>query len=136
MSRPRIHLILKPSPIDGIGVFTLTPLKKGDGVPLFAADDSKVISRRENVRLPKAYSRYHVPDADEKWWGPVDYHRMSIGWYLNHSDEPNIDASANFTALRGIKAGEELTIDYSYSRFDWVDDPGKRHGRPAYKPLR
>jgi SET domain-containing protein len=133
---PRIHLILKPSAIDGIGVFTLTPIKKGDKAPLFADDDTKVISRQENARLPKAYARYHVPDAAEKWWGPVDYHRLSIGWYLNHSSQPNIDAAADFTALRAIRAGEELTIDYAYSRFDWVDDARKRHGRPAYKPLR
>jgi SET domain-containing protein len=130
-----IHLILKPSLIEGVGVFTLTSIRKGDQVPLFGVDDSTTISRSENARLPKVYARYHVPDAEEKWWGPLDYHRMSIGWYLNHSPTPNIDVRSGYTALRGIKIGEELTIDYTYSKFDWVHDRNKRHGRPAYKLL-
>jgi SET domain-containing protein len=132
MTKPFVHLILKPSPIEGIGVFTLTAIKQGDKVPLFNEDDSKVISKEEYARLPEAYSRYHVPDADEKWWGPIDYHRMSIGWYLNHSNTPNINVLAGFTALRRIRVGEELTIDYSYCKFDWVNDKNKRHGRPLY----
>ena len=135
MTESPIHLILKPSTIEGVGVFTLTPIRKGARVPLFCAGDSKTISRRQYARLPSAYARYHVPDADEKWWGPVDYHRMSVGWYLNHSRTPNLNVLDNFTALRRIAAGEELTIDYAYSKFDWVDDKDKRHGRPAYKPL-
>jgi SET domain-containing protein len=135
MTKRPIHLILKPSLIEGVGVFTLTPIKKGDRVPLFKKDDSTIISRRENVRLPQEYSRYHVPDRDENWWGPIDYHRMSIGWYLNHSTTPNIDAVDDFVALRRIKIGEELTINYSYSKFDWVNDKSKRHGRPPYRLL-
>ena len=135
MTQTRVHLILKPSLIEGIGVFTLTPIKKGERVPLFTDDDSKIISREENARLPKAYSRYHVPDRDENWWGPRDYHRLSIGWYLNHSVNPNINVLDNYTALRRIAIGEELTIDYSYSKFDWVKDKDKRHGRPPYRLL-
>jgi SET domain-containing protein len=135
MTPTRIHLILKPSLIEGVGVFTLTAIKKGIRVPLFDEDDSKTVSRREYAAMPKAYSRYHVPDIDEKWWGPRDYHRMSIGWYLNHSETPNIDVVNDYTALRRIAVGEELTIDYSYSKFDWVKNKDKRHGRPPYKLL-
>src|SRR6266849_3362720 len=100
MSNPFVHLILKPSSIEGIGVFTLTPIREGDKVPLFNEDDSKVISKEEYACLPEAYSRYHVPDAEEKWWGPIDYHRMSIGWYLTHSGPPNIDVLSGFIAVR------------------------------------
>src|SRR5207342_3049418 len=117
LTKTRIHLILKPSGIEGVGVFAATPIKKGDRVPLFPGDDSKIIPRHENAGLPKEYFRYHVPDRDEKWWGPTDYHRMSIGWYLNHSHTPNIDVLDGYKALRKIAAGEELTIDYSYSKF-------------------
>jgi SET domain-containing protein len=132
MTKSPIHLILKPSSVDGIGVFALTPIKKGDKVPLFNEDDSTIISREDYLRMPEAYSKYHVPDAEERWWGPIDYHRMSIGWYLNHSKTPNIDILAGFTALHQIEAGEELTIDYSYCHFDWVTDKAKRQGRPLH----
>ena len=135
MPKTRIHLILKPSLIEGVGVFTLTPIKKGDRVPLFEKDNSAIVSRKENARLPKAYARYHVPDSEEKWWGPEDYHRMSIGWYLNHSATPNVDVADNYRALRRIAAGEEITIDYSYSKFDWVKIRDRRHGRPPYTLL-
>jgi len=126
-----IHLLLKPSGIQGVGVFTLGPIAKGEKVPVFPEDDSVVVAREEFARLPPDYAKYHVPDAEEgKWWGPKDYHRMTIGWYLNHSDAPNIDALADWTALRRIEPGEELTIDYSFCKFDWVRDETKRHGRP------
>lgn len=133
--KTRIHLILKPSSIEGVGVFTLSPIRQGDRVPLFEVDDSTTISRSENAELPRAYSRYHVPDAEERWWGPSDYHRMSIGWFLNHSRTPNVDVRNNYAALRDIAVGEELTIDYTYSKFDWVHDADKRHGRPPYTLL-
>jgi SET domain-containing protein len=114
------HLILKPSPIDGLGVFTLTPIRQGEPVPLSNEDEARILSEAELASMPSAYSHYCVPDKDEHWWGPVDFHRMSIGWYLNHSHDPNIDVSDRFAALRPIRAGEELTIDYSYWNFAWV----------------
>ena len=37
-----------------------------------------------------------------------------VGWYLNHSDRPNVaaDESGRFHSLRRIRKGEELTADY------------------------
>jgi Proteins containing SET domain len=40
-----------------------------------------------------------------------DFHRMSIGWYTNHSKQPNVE-TRTWKALRDIKKGEEITIDY------------------------
>jgi SET domain-containing protein len=38
---------------------------------------------------------------------------MSIGWYLNHSEEPNVRIVGHRgRSLRAIGAGEELTVDY------------------------
>jgi len=43
----------------------------------------------------------------------MDFARMSIGWYLNHSDSPNAYyANSSYYAARNIKAGEEVTVDY------------------------
>jgi SET domain-containing protein len=60
---------------------------------------------------------------------------MSIGWYLNHSKNPNVDVSSNFRAIRKIRRGEELTIDYSYWQFDWVNAKRQRHLPPWFKLL-
>lgn len=128
-----IRLILKPSSIDGIGVFALTPIPEGAPVPLSHENDSRIIPEEELADLPPDYFKFHVPDAEENWWGPVDYHRLSFGWFLNHSKTPNLDVSANFTATRAIRAGEELTIDYSFWKFGWVERKGNRFVPPWYK---
>ena len=130
-----IRLILKPSSIDGIGVFALTTIPRGAPVPLSHENDSKIITDDEIVRLPQDYLRFHVPDPEGNWWGPIDYHLMSFGWFLNHSKNPNIDVSANFTAVRDISFGEELTIDYSFWKYPWVENRGKRFVPPWYNLL-
>ena len=135
MKASRIHLILRPSPIQGIGVFTLTSIKKGEKIPLSNANDARIIQDSELARLPKAYYQYHVPDVEGNWWGPINYHCMSIGWYLNHSKTPNLDVSSNFTPMRTIRKSEELTIDYSYWNFDWVKAKRRRHRPPWFKLL-
>jgi len=131
MTATSIHLMLGPSAIEGLGVFTLTPIKAGEPVPLSNENEARIFSQAELASLPPPYANYFVPDKDGNWWGPINYHRMSIGWYLNHSLQPNINVSDRFAALRPIAAGEELTIDYSYWNFDWVRDKGIKH-RPAW----
>jgi SET domain-containing protein len=38
---------------------------------------------------------------------------MSIGWYLNHSDQPNAAHRRYvYFALKAIRKGEEVTMDY------------------------
>jgi len=36
---------------------------------------------------------------------------MSIGWYLNHSDKPNVCA-LTWRSIRSIRPNQELTISY------------------------
>ena len=44
---------------------------------------------------------------------------MSLAWYVNHSSRPNAEArytrkgNWKFIALRNIKSGEEITVNYS-----------------------
>jgi SET domain-containing protein len=51
---------------------------------------------------------------------------MEIGWYLNHSDDPNVyhDEQYFYYSLKDIKAGEELFIDYSSLEDDSADFSG------------
>ena len=94
-------LILKPSKTHGVGVFTTEGIKKNMQPPLFEKNDWK---RKKRC---VGYQRRYCTSK----WAPMNYHRMSIGWYLNHSNTPNI--SSEMKGLRYIKAGEELTIDYA-----------------------
>jgi uncharacterized protein len=92
--------------------------KKGKGV--FAA------RRFEPSELVWDYSgeAKDIRQIDSKLWQyclQVDYdtyvvpERGSVGWYLNHSCEPNcvIMGRTRVVALRRVEPGEELTFDYS-----------------------
>ena len=45
---------------------------------------------------------------------PPSLNMLSVGWYVNHSDRPNVVAGEDgrFRTLRRIRKGEELTADY------------------------
>lgn len=102
-------LILRPSAIHGVGVFTTRKIKLGDRFRLFARKDyafRMVCSATE--------ARYCIRDK-AGFHAPADFLRMSVGWHLNHSKKPNTEVNVRVNygrALRDIKAGEELTIDY------------------------
>ncbi len=107
-------LILRPSklPKAGVGVFTIDNIKCGDKVPLFSKGESVELLRTKKPDfLTKRFCPY---DKEQKgYWCPKNFHRMSIGWYINHSKKPNIEG-VTWKALRPIKKGEELTVDYKY----------------------
>jgi SET domain-containing protein len=107
--------VLRPSGIHGVGVFAVMKISKGTFLPLFSASE-RVVRRRLKKQKADQYLRWFgVQDAvDAKVFHcPVDYHRMSIGWYLNHSPSPNA-AHKNFRyySLCDIADGDEITIDY------------------------
>ena len=44
----------------------------------------------------------------------LDFNRLSIEWYLNHSCDGNVgfNEEGDFVAIKGIEPGDELTYDY------------------------
>ena len=112
--RGKPTFILKPSSIEGIGVFALSHIPKGTLLKLFDGTDYRLISRRKSVSIAKSVlERYCVEDS-AGYHCPADFHRMSVGWYLNHSEQPNAGGKReNYYALRDIREGEEITIDYA-----------------------
>jgi len=74
-----------------------------------AAEQVAVVE--ENIR--QLYDDYCVL-SDGKWYGPSDFNNLTVGWYLNHSSDPNVayDSEFNFTTLRHIHKHEELSVDY------------------------
>jgi SET domain-containing protein len=112
-------LVLRPSAISGVGVFTTAPIVKGEHLRLWQEEDWRFVSRAEAETDPEVRElrdTYCVTDASG-YWCPLDFHRMSIGWYMNHSDQPNVSTSRElnyeYYAVRDIEAGEEIVCDYS-----------------------
>ena len=116
------YTMLRPSPIEGIGVFAIQDIPKGCrdmfGKP-HKNDNWICISKDEMATLPP-HSRFLVENYclydDENYFVPGDaFKKMDLVCFLNHSGTPNIisiDEGDYFEALRDIKAGEELLVDY------------------------
>lgn len=102
----RPWFVLKPSGIHGVGVFAVRRIAAGRGLPLFAGNDWRWFMRR-----PNHIGGHYCTKGDGGFYYPANWHRMSIGWYLNHSDKPNVCAKT-WRAIRSICANEELTIFY------------------------
>lgn len=113
-----VYTRLKPSKIHGVGVFAIRDIPKG--TPVFAEDDDDIVwvdkKDTENLLPPlrEFYDDFCIVKGD-KYGCPKNFDTLTIAWYLNSSDKPNVAADENyrFYALRDIKAGEELTADYS-----------------------
>jgi SET domain-containing protein len=71
--------------------------------------------------LPEAF--YHLTEESEGIrWGPKDYRLVCVGWYLNHSPEPNAYLCSDcLYAARDILEGEEILIDYNQFYSDLPD---------------
>lgn len=112
------------SRLHGTGVIAIRAIQKGELV--FRGEDERAVwvSRAFVRTLPKAvralYEDFGMVDGD-LLGVPRNLNRLSVGWYVNHSDEPNLAAGddGRFRTLRRIRAGEELTADYR----TFVDEP-------------
>ena len=113
-------VMLKPSPVQGIGVFAIADICKGQR-NIFSNDKSEWIpvSKAEVAVLPEhsraVVENYCLYDEDNYFIPEYGFKMIDLVVYLNHSDEPNvrsINEGEDFVALRQIKAGEELLINY------------------------
>jgi SET domain-containing protein len=108
----------------GVGVIAIRPIPKG--MLVFQGESELVVwvPRAEVRRMPKAI-RSLYEDFGMVWGDqlgvPPTLNMLSVGWYVNHSDTPNVEAGddGRFRTLRRIKVGEELTADYR----TFVDEP-------------
>jgi len=109
--------MLKPSK-HGIGVFVTHDVKKDTFLRLFGSgglDNVKNRSRELNKdEVPEVMQNYCIERDNNKLMCPQDFSCMHVGWYLNHSSEPNAyHIDYNWYAKRDIKAYEEILIDYN-----------------------
>ena len=117
--KPAAMLVLRASSIHGVGIFTTQTIAKGDHVRLWQEGDYRFVTFAESDEDPdlrEVREIYCVKDG-KGYHCPADFHRMSIGWYMNHSDTPNVRSSAaegwEYYATRAIEAGEEIVCDYT-----------------------
>ena len=104
--------VLRPSGIEGIGVFAVHNIAKGTYLRLFSPAE-RVKIRKESGKHAAFLHRYSV-ELGGMFHGPEDFGRMSVGWYLNHASRPSAEHRAyRYYAKRNIRAGEELTINYN-----------------------
>ena len=89
---------------------------------LFPDDNFEIVwvDEKDLLALPKEVKKLYEDFAiitNGKYGCPSSFNRLTVSWYLNDSDDPNVrvdvDDDYNLWALRDIKEGEELTIDSS-----------------------
>ncbi|HUA14772.1 MAG TPA: SET domain-containing protein [Verrucomicrobiae bacterium] len=113
-----VYARLQSSPIAGVGVFAIRDIPKDTYV--FEPDDDALVEVRKSrvENLPLALRRLYEDFCVLKngtYKCPSSFNKLTPSWYLNMSENPNLaaDSSLKFYAIREIKAGEELTSDYS-----------------------
>ena len=107
--------IRRSKPGMGQGLFAVVPIRKGD-----------FILEYTGKKIPTALadtmtSRYLF--AIDKDWTIDGSARSNTARYINHACDPNTEAEIEngrilIHAVRNIKKGEELTVDYDSEYFD------------------
>jgi len=137
-TRPPHHGVfarIGPSRFHGVGVIAIRDIPARTRV--FRGENERAVwvSRSAVRRLPPAiralYEDFGMVSGD-RIGVPPNLNMLSVGWYVNHSDEPNVVAGddGRFRALRRIAAGEELTADYR----TFVDEPLPFRPRGGRRP--
>ena len=116
------YVMLKTSTVAGIGVFALRDIPKGCRDMFSKPDKSDswlTLTKKEVETLPShaqlLVENYCLFDEEKYFVPDYGFKKIDIALFLNHSDSPNvmsINEGEYFEALREIKSGEELFIDY------------------------
>lgn len=121
-----VYCRLRPSGISGVGVFAIRDIPAGTNP--FKEEDTEYVSvTKEELAGTHPEALRVIKDllvfADGCYWIPKQgVQTLCISHFLNHSENPNLTTSReaeNFFAIRDIKTGEELTVDYTI--FDEAD---------------
>lgn len=112
-----VFVRLGRSELHGVGVIAIKCIPKGTRI--FYGDDEPLICvpvtavARLSPEIRRLYRDFCVLKG-KSYLCPRNFNRLTVSWYLNHSDTPNVrcDEEYDFYAARRIRSGEELTVDY------------------------
>lgn len=114
------YIMLKPSPVHGIGVFAIRDIPKGCRT-MFSKDSGEWIKLpiAEVEKLPEAskdlVETYCLYDEEHYYVPDYGFKKMDLVNYLNHSAQPNVRSVNDgefFEAITDISAGQELLVNY------------------------
>ncbi|HLD39862.1 MAG TPA: SET domain-containing protein [Candidatus Nanoarchaeia archaeon] len=122
----KANFLIKETPECGKGIFSKKAHPKNEVLFSFG---SKIVSwfkaNHRSIQLGK-----------NKWLNPS---KKELGYYVNHSCQPNarFKAPHHVAALRAIKPGEEITLDYAtlvnIPKWDMDCSCGKKNCRKMVK---
>ena len=105
-------LAIRKSPIEGKGCFSVVSIKRARKIAEYAGERiTNAEAKRRSLRR-----KLRICEVDNRW--SLDGSRGGNGThYINHSCDPNafmkiLYGHILFIALRDIRPGEEITIDY------------------------
>jgi SET domain-containing protein len=106
-------ITIHPSKIEGVGIFAISEIKKGDNP--FSDYQLYQVTKMEfdllSSEMRDLIIRHGELQSDGSYYIVEDLSNPNLSIYVNHSLFPNLE-SDQFTALRTIHPGEELTINY------------------------
>ena len=114
------YVMIKPSPLHGIGVFAIRDIPKGtSNIFSRGVGDWIKVSKEEVEALPQhskdLIENHCLFDEDHYFIPDYGFKLVDLVIYLNHSETPNVislNDGEEFEAIRDIAIGEELLVDY------------------------
>ena len=108
----------------GVGVRAVRPIKKGSRIDAWEPGDMIYVPLDSVTDIE--YLKWLNVFGIVVWKGfyaPKNPIRLSLAWYINHSDRPNVSIAVSpnrwtIRARRNIRPGEELTVDYGTLDFN------------------
>lgn len=102
----------------GVGVFAIRNIQKG--TLIFAPDDDLTITVNSSevaalsAEFRRLYQDFCPQSATGHYICPLNFNKLTVAWYLNDSDTPNVkaDDQLRFIATRDIEPDEELLCSY------------------------
>lgn len=110
-----VKLTIKPSGIHGVGVFAIRDIKEGENLYTHGSPEKKMYKPKDLKGLnPEVKAlilqRWLLAEKGGTFLNPHD--DVWLNSFLNHSDTPNLEKRTDL-ALKDIKKGEEITINYA-----------------------
>lgn len=110
-----VKLTIKPSDIEGVGVFAIKDIKKDEDLYTHGSPEKKLYRPKDLKGLDKEVKelilqRWLMADKGGTFLNPHD--DVWLNSFINHSCDPNMSKYTD-KATRDIKKGEEITINYN-----------------------